>query len=212
MPIPSNITLTDIANMALSVIGHTEVRNVESDNNTWAKKIRSIIYAIIKEEQNDFYWPELKTEIRLERSEEQPDDASYVQYNLPGDVIQLIRLIDNTPFVRKDDKLRVTCNYTVNPTLEYIRYSENPSEWSTSLIECIYTKLAVQLAMPLTQNANVAQLAQGRYKEAQAGRSRAFKSGTSPIRRRQSTGWNQTRINGTRFSSWPYDGRNNLRP
>lgn len=187
-------SLTQVANLALHVIGHNRVQNIDTPTQEWEYTIRDVIFDVIKEEQIDFYWPELKREVTLQKSTEQPLNDTYTQYNLPTDFLQLIRILGNSSWIRYGDKIRVDDVLTNSaPILEYIKYSDNPSEWSPTLRECIYTHLAKAIAMPITQNTKVYNLANESYIRACGKRDRAFKSSHSPIRRRRGTDWNRAR-------------------
>ena len=191
-------TLTEIANMALNVIGHHRINNIDTDQQDFAKTVRDVIYVIIREEQSNYNWPELKKEVTLEQSATQPDDGTYVAYNIPTDVIKMNRLTTNAPYIHFGNAIRVSTSImtpSVAPVMEYQSHSLNVDGWSTWLSECIYTKLALQLAMPLAQEPGVAQLAEARYDKAVAKRAKAFQSSASPVRRRRGTDWNTSRNN-----------------
>lgn len=190
-------TLTEVANLALSVIGHTRINNLETDQQDYARTIRDSMETVLREEQADYPWAELRREVALQQASDQPDDESYVAYNIPADVLAIYGIYDDTPYTRVGDQIRIlTYDYSVDavPVLVYQGASTNPDEWSTWLLACIYTALASRLAMPLTQEAAIANMAENRYSKAKFNRDKAFKSSTSPVRRKRLTSWNNKRM------------------
>ncbi len=157
-------TLTDIANLALASVGEEVIQNID-DESAIARDIRRVLYESIRQTQLEILWEEL-TEI-IEPSQVTgmyPGDDSFYQYRLPNNFLDVISLKSNYDWFLSGGKL---ITQDADPLLTYKRYSEEVSEWSGYLVELIYRRIAANVAMPLTQNGQVASMAQEAYRQAQ---------------------------------------------
>lgn len=153
-------TLTDVANLALSSIGERVIQNIEDDSSI-ANDIRRVLFESIRQTQLEILWEELTDIISPSRvTEPYPGDETFFQYRLPNTFLDVVHLKSNYDWFLSGGKL---ITKDPEPLLTYKRYSEEVSEWSGYLLELIYRRVAANVAMPLTQNTQIAQMAQQAY-------------------------------------------------
>ena len=151
MPIhPSFVTsLEDIANLALGKIGEQSViSDIDTDTGSSAVTVRRFIYQVIREVESEFRWGELTKSVLLAIPMAENDDT--YQYTMPSDFLR--------PASNRDQEYVIENGYLFTGTatdfpFKYIRYSEDPAEWSGLLVKCVYFRLALEICMPITENA-----------------------------------------------------------
>ena len=153
-------TLTDIANLALRSIGEDIIENID-DQSAIARDINAVLYESIRQTQLEIFWEELIEVIEPSRvTEMYPGSETLYQYRLPNTFLDVISLKSSADWFLSGQKL-ITSDPT--PVLTYKRYSQEVSEWSGYLVELIYRRIAANVAMPLTQNTQIAGMAQQAY-------------------------------------------------
>ena len=156
-------TLTDIANLALASIGEQQIENIDESTSV-AKTIRRMISETIRQTILLVDWPELRVTFKPTGVED--SETGMWTYNLPTNFLEVLHLNPLYTFSALDSweleagKLRVP---VAGITLTYKRYSEEVTDWSGNLVELIYRKIAANIAMPLTQNQNIAGMAMQEY-------------------------------------------------
>jgi len=151
MPIhPSFVdSLEEVANLALGKIGEqAAISDIDTDTGSAAETVRRFIYQVIREVQSEFRWGELTASVEL-ASPMAENDSTY-QYTLPSDYLR--------PASNREQEYLIENGYLFTGTavdfpFRYIRYSENPAEWSGLLVKCVYFRLALEICMPITENA-----------------------------------------------------------
>ena len=150
MPVHASFvdSLEDVANLAIGKIGEKRtLSNIETDVGVVAEKVRLFIYQVMREVQSEFRWGELTASVLLASPMAENDDT--YQYTLPSDFLR--------PASNRDQEHVIENGYlftgvSENFPFKYIRYSEDPAEWSGLLVKCIYFRLALEICMPLTEN------------------------------------------------------------
>jgi len=152
MPQPSQ-TLTDVVNIALGLLGHKPIQNIETPGRSLEAFLTSVVTSAIRSTQSTYPWPELTKVVRINPREDLTLDG-YTQYPLPTELLRIVHLSREAPYQRRGPMLLTTGSGEL--TLHYIAYSDDPGNWSEYLTECIYTEMAARLAMPLTQRSALA--------------------------------------------------------
>lgn len=153
-------TLTDVANLALASIGERVIENIEDDTSI-ARDIRRVLFESIRQTQLEIFWEELTEITNPSRvTEPYPGEESFFQYRLPSTFLDVVMLKSNHTWFLSGGKL---ITQDPEPLLTYKRYSDEVSEWSGYLVELIYRRVAANVAMPLTQNLQLAQKAEQTY-------------------------------------------------
>lgn len=151
MPVHANFvdTLEQVGDLALGKVGEKKrLTNIETDTGNHAEVIRLFIHQVIREVQSEFRWSELTKSVELESPIAENDDT--YQYTLPSDFLR--------PASNRDQDYVIENGYLFTSVAEnfpfrYIRYSENPAEWSGLMVKCVFFRLALEICMPLTENA-----------------------------------------------------------
>jgi hypothetical protein len=141
-------TLEKVANLAVKKIGERKtIADLDTDIGTVAETVRAFIYQVMREVQSEFRWGELTASVELEVPMSEADGT--YQYTLPSDFLR--------PASNRDQSYVIENGYlftdvSENFSFRYIRYSENPAEWSGLLVKCIYFRLAMEICLPITEN------------------------------------------------------------
>lgn len=166
MPLPS--TLTDVANLALASIGEQVIENID-DQTEVARAVNRTLYESIRQTQLEIFWEEL-IEITepSQVTDPYPGAAALFQYRLPNNFLDVVALQSNANFHTSPQWFLSGGKLITEdpaPLLTYKRYSEEPSEWSGYLLEMIYRRVAMNIAMNITQNGQITAKAQQDYQE-----------------------------------------------
>lgn len=153
-------TLTDVANLALASIGERVIQNID-DETSIARDIRRVLFESVRQTQLEIFWEELTEIIKPSQvTDRYPGDEEFFQYRLPNNFLDVVGLESNFAWFLSGGKL---ITKDPEPLLTYKRYSVEVSEWSGYLVELIYRRVAANVAMPLTQNLQLAQKAEQIY-------------------------------------------------
>lgn len=156
-------TLTDIANLALLSLGEKAITNIDSDGKT-ENLIRPLLHESVRQTQLEIFWQELIVGVSPTRSTaEYTANTSLAIYNLPKNFLDVVSLQSGSRWFLEGGKL---ITEDQDPYLTYKKYSSEPSEWSAYLVELVYKRLASNIAMAVTQNANMLQQAVQLYQMA----------------------------------------------
>lgn len=152
MPIHASFvdSLEEVANLALGKIGEQiSITDIDTDTGAAAETVRRFIYQVMREVQSEFRWGELTKSVLLASPMAENDDT--YQYTMPSDFLR--------PASNRDQEYVIENGYLFTGTatdfpFKYIRYSEDPAEWSGLLVKCVYFRLALEICMPLTENSS----------------------------------------------------------
>lgn len=148
-------TLTGIANISLSMLGekfNTQLIDIATDTGDLAKLVNQFIYPAIRDVQFQFRWDELVTRVVLTSPDDMTGNPAYpwgYRYALPDDYL--------TPAWQDQVDYEIEggfvyCNWSDNYVFPYHKYSIDPAEWTSGLLEVVKCRLAISLCMPLTEN------------------------------------------------------------
>jgi len=145
-----NATLTEIANSALVQIGNAPIESIDDDNDGNAAICRVMLRQTIAEIESHpaVCWDELLTirDLELRRDGGAGQRGSGFEYNLPLDVLSVEDVYDKHG--RQLD-YRIYGRYLYTKVeaekVRYIRFSEEPAEWSVELRGCVIDLLAAKL-------------------------------------------------------------------
>ena len=167
MPEPSS--LTDIANLALSLMGQAPIKSIDNPNTQDAKTMRQWLPVIIKEVQIDIHWPENYTDlVPLTVAKEDFVVPGQFKYILPTDFLQLYEItadpnIATSPTVDArtwaNPWWSIQAGFLIclveNTQIMYGRFNQTVADWSTQQREVIYTTLAAKLALEITNSEKI---------------------------------------------------------
>lgn len=160
MPLPK--TLTDVANLALASIGEVLIQNID-DNTEVPRAINRVLYESVRQTQLEIFWEDLIEVFEPTRlTDPYPGATGLFQYNMPTTFLDIVNLESGADWMLRGGKL-ITDDPA--PVVTYKRYSEEPSEWSGYLVELVYRRVAANVAMSLTQNPQILQMAAQAYQE-----------------------------------------------
>lgn len=155
---------TGLANLALATIGESPISDINSSDPA-AVNARAVIDQVILEEQADFSWPELKMTVKLQADNTfvpTAADAFGYRFALPDDYVRPAKDVNELVVT---DTLGGKVRYFIKSGfvyaaaseihLNYIRESDDPSEWSPWLTRCVYHSLAILLAPARNKSATL---------------------------------------------------------
>jgi hypothetical protein len=152
--INENQSLTEIVNSALVGIGDNTINSLYDQNDGKAKLCRMLVEQCIREVQShpSGCWSELE-----EFGELTANDKSYSKdtctYNLPNNCIS-IKWVKTA--ARERVPFRVSGLSLKTPTpvryVCFVRYSDNPEEWSSEMKSCVIGLLSAKLLAAIAKN------------------------------------------------------------
>lgn len=156
---------TSICNMALARLGHDQITSLDDDST--AGRACKLFYAptrdaLLREHQWNFA---IKRQALAQESTAPAFEYSY-QYPLPADCLRVIRLDEEIyssgdPDYRVEQGKIVTDEGTVK--IEYVAQITDAEQFEPLFVDCLAQRLAAELAMRLTDNAQAAQAAWQAY-------------------------------------------------
>lgn len=169
---------TDVANLALAQLGEKTIANVDDTSNKIAVRCNRMLSQVTEEIQLAIQWQILEVTISPTYITDSYNgrEALY-QYGLPGDFLDIIRVEKTFPAVDptsntslEDETWYLADGYliskAINVDIIYKKFSESLGDWSPRMKECIYRKLALELAMPITENPQIEARAEQKFNKA----------------------------------------------
>lgn len=153
-------TLTDVANLALSILGDKRIRNIDDDGGL-SDLVRPMLYESIRQTQLEISWQELRVSYTpTGTGNTHSQETAYYEYNLPNNFLDMVDVNGGADWFLEDSKLYAKAS---EAKVTYKKYSEEVTEWSGYLVEMVYKRTAMNCAMAVTQNAGIAQQASQLY-------------------------------------------------
>jgi len=169
-----------IINIACRRIGEQGITSLDEDSNV-ADVMNDIYDHCLDAELRDWPYPfaTVTTELAALSSEE-PPDFGYA-FQLPADYLDMVEIVDPatgiqhysydyrygrakysevTQWERREDKLYMNLDEV---TIKYIKLEVDPVKWDASFRDMFAWRLADEMAMPITERADVAQRTTQRY-------------------------------------------------
>lgn len=163
--------LVDVANLSLGLLGQPPITTLDPSADTAAgRKLAVFLYVAIDEVQRSFYWHELIKSKEI-AAEAQDHFDGRKRYALPADCLRPlgVRLEGESPLPESAFTQIVAQESEYNYDVEgdhllthaagvhvvYIKRSDDPSEWTSELLDCIYHAAAVKAAQNITQDPGI---------------------------------------------------------
>lgn len=165
------LTPVDIANMALGILVEAPIDSL--DDNTKAGRLLNLHYETTRQsELIKQSWAFAVFRVELDHDDDAPTSDEYrYGYAIPEDALRVLPLTDNgeasgmrVPF--KQEGSLILTNYSGPRIVRYIGNMTDPADWDPLFIEALAARLAMKIAMPLTNKTSVLQGAQVVYNEA----------------------------------------------
>jgi hypothetical protein len=165
------VTVEQVANMALGILVEAPIDSL--DDNTKAARLLNLHYETTRQaELIKHPWVFAIFRVELEADDEAPTSDEYrYAYAVPDDALRVLPLTDNgeasglrLPF--KQEASLILTNYSGPRIVRYIGNMTDPADWDPLFIEAFAARLAMKVAMPLTNKPSVLQGAQLVYNEA----------------------------------------------
>lgn len=184
------LTDVDIANMALGILVEAPIVSLEDNNK--AARLLNLHYETTRQAElikNSWAFAIFRVELEAEDDAPTSDEYSY-GYEMPEDALRVLPLTDNgeaggmrLPF--KQEGTLILTNYSGPRLVRYIGNMTDPADWDPLFVEAFAARLAMKIAMPLTNKTSVLQGAKVVYDEAisEARRINAIVSSSAPASR-----------------------------
>ena len=167
-------TKTDIANLALASLGEKRIANIDDTTDKIAVRCSTLLSEIIEDVQLEIQWQSLYVTITPSAVTDNYLGFSLYQYPLPSNFLDIVQVSKTFPAVDPDSSTAIEDedwyledNYLITPVesavIKYKKYSEEPSDWSPRMKKVIWRKLAMELAMPITEDPNIEARAERKY-------------------------------------------------
>ncbi|WP_024337983.1 hypothetical protein [Bradyrhizobium japonicum] len=167
----ASVTVEDLANMALGILVEAPIDSL--DDNTKAARLLNLHYETTRQSElmkNAWSFAIFRVELDPEADAPTGDVYGY-GYSVPDDALRVLPLTDTgeaegarIPF-KHEGGLLLT-NYSGPRLVRYIANLTDPADWDPLFVEALAARLAMKIAMPLTNKPSVLQGAQVVYNEA----------------------------------------------
>jgi hypothetical protein len=165
------LTPLDVGNMALGIL--VEAPLVSLDDDVKAARLLNLHYETTRQaELIKHPWVFSIFRVELDPDDDAPTSDEYrYSYGLPDDALRVLPLTDSgeasgfrVPF--KQEGTLILTNYSGPRLVRYIGNMTDPADWDPLFVEALAARLAMKVAMPLTNKTSVLQGAQVVYNEA----------------------------------------------
>ena len=149
-----------ICNMALMAAGIPPVTSFEETNDN--AKLCKTFYPVLRDRVlRDHNWSFATAYFDIQRSAEKSPDPEYpIVCILPGDLIRVLNLLDNSPYRRIGNKLLVT-QFPV--TLVYIKKVEDPNLFDPAFVEALQNLISSEVVLSASRDIQQAQYFRNEY-------------------------------------------------
>lgn len=149
-----------ICNMALMAAGIPPITSFEETNDN--AKLCKTFYPVLRDRVlRDHNWSFATSYFDIQRSAEKSPDPEYpIVCLLPGDLIRVLNLLDNSPFRRIGNKLLVT-QFPV--TLVYIKKVEDPNLFDPAFTEALQNLISSEIVLSASRDIQQAQYFRNEY-------------------------------------------------
>lgn len=165
------LTVEDVCNMALGILVEAPIASL--DENTKAARLLNLHYETTRQAElvkQSWAFAIFRVEVDAETDAPTSDEYGYA-YTVPEDALRVLPLTDNgepsaprIPF--KQEGGLILTNYTGPRLIRYIGNLTDPADWDPLFVEALAARLAMKIAMPLTNKTSVLQGAKVVYDEA----------------------------------------------
>lgn len=161
-------TITDIANLALSLLGEDAVADIASPETEAGEKLSRWLYQAIDEVESEYLWRELQTHAADVTADATDHYDGRKRYALPTDCLRPLgfKITDDSsalnPLVRQiggyDDLQYEVCGdflvTNMDSTIDiiYVKRSDTPTEWTPELERCVAYNAAIKAGQNITSD------------------------------------------------------------
>lgn len=165
------LTVEDVANMSLGILVEAPINSL--DDNTKAARLLNLHFETTRQsEMVKQAWAFAIFRVELEAEADAPTGEIYdYAYSIPDGALRVLPLTDTgeaqgnrIPFKREGDL--ILTNYSGPRLVRYIGNLTDPADWDPLFVEALAARLAMKIAMPLTNKTSVLQGAKVVYDEA----------------------------------------------
>jgi hypothetical protein len=176
-------TIVDVVNLSLRLLGEDKITTITPQADSEAgRKMVDMLYVSIDEVQRSFYWHELITTADISEDATDHYDGRK-RYALPADCLRPLGarlesdgLSSETAYTRLvaqeseyhydiEGDFLLTTKEEAEIDIVYIKRSDDPTEWSSELLDCIYHCAAVNAAQSITQDSGIVQNILQKYEQ-----------------------------------------------
>ena len=147
-------TLTELANDVMDLYGEDQVfTDIATDTTDNGKILNRMMYRIIRENQAEFVWPELRELATIATPDPTFDNVGGeypygYRYDLPEDYL---RPFNEHLYLYEIIGQQIYANVTEDLPFHYIKYTEDVGVWSPQLYQVIMYQLAIASCLQVTQ-------------------------------------------------------------
>ena len=154
-----------ICNLALMMVGIPAITSFDENNNN--AKLCKEYYPVLRDRVlRDHHWSFATKNIPLQQMNEKSPDAKYpFVCGLPGDVIRVIRLEDDSPFLRVGNRLFVQ---SFPNRLIYTSRVEDPNLYDETFVEALQYLIASEIGLANTRDGQLMDYFRKRYEQSLA--------------------------------------------
>lgn len=150
----------EIANIALNTIGEDPITAFTDDDK--AARVINLRYESVRRAVLRAHpWNCVIARSSLAQDTATPDFGFDYQYSLPSDFLRVVRLSDPNIHYRIEGKKLLTDASTVN--LIYIKNETDVTKYDALLYEAVAARLAQEIAMPITNDKEMVDMANSLY-------------------------------------------------
>lgn len=159
-------TETDICNIALSRIGHSRMMASFADDATNEGDLMRLHYPIARDSLlRSHPWNFAIKRAELAQTTTVPSFEYTIQYVLPVDCLKVLRTAQEAQ--DNEDNYRIEGRYLLSNedavSIEYIAKVTDTNQFDALFVDILAQKIAAEAAMPLINDARVAQAASGSF-------------------------------------------------
>ena len=181
------VTVDDVANMALGILVEAPILSLDDD--TKAARLLNLHYETTRQSEltkHAWAFSIFRVELDALASADAPIGTTYSYgYEVPEDALRILPLTDSgeahgVSIPWKLEGGLILSNYSSPRLIRYIGNMTDPGDWNALFVEALAARLAMKIAMPLTQKTSILQGAKVVYDEAisEARRINAIESGS----------------------------------
>jgi len=160
---------TDIANLALGLIDEAPIDNLEQDNRS-ARLVKLHYDDVRKAEITKHIWTFALATSSLTGTDSGEEGLSW-SYTIPADCLRPLPLTydgepDGIPISWEVRGTKIYTDQESPRILHYIKDVTDTTLWDATFRDVVIAALAAKIALPLTKNAGIVQLAEAAYQKA----------------------------------------------
>lgn len=167
------VTVEEVANMALGILVEAPINSLDDDNK--AARLLNLHWETTRQSElikHAWVFSIFRAELDAVEDEDEPTGDTYdYAYELPDDALRVLPLTDTgeahgQSIAWKQEGRVILTSYESPRLIRYIANLTDPGDWSPLFVEAFAARLAMKIAMPLTNKAAVLQGAKVAYDEA----------------------------------------------